>query len=178
QHAYQTDLEKTINQVILFKASQTAQMFDNKIAFPFMDLELYKFLEHLPVRYKCQGDTAFKIARGESTSKILLKHHYHSLLPEAITSKTKQGGFAPMPIFFKEKAQRSKLADYIMQSSLTDEYLNRRYVEQFIKKYDTEVDDNSKWFWYKQNNAIKYFNLLTLAIWWEQFVKLKESTLI
>lgn len=40
------------------------------------------------------------IARGRGTAKYLLKHHYKSLLPEAITSKKKQGGFAPMPLFF------------------------------------------------------------------------------
>lgn len=176
QHAYKSDLEIIINQVILHKASRMADMFKNNIAFPYMDLELYNFLKELPVNLKCKGENAFKIAKGECTAKFLLKYHYKPQLPELITCKKKQGGFAPMPIFFKDKAQRSRIADYIMQSSVTDEFLNRRYVEQFIKTYDNEADNKGKWFWYKQNCAIKYFSLLNIAIWWEQHVKLNEST--
>lgn len=175
QHAYISDIEKIINQVILFKASRMAQMFGNKIAFPYMDLELYDFLQQLPVGFKCKGENALRIAKGECTAKFLLKHHYKSLLPEQITCKKKQGGFAPMPIFFKDKAQRARIAEMILSSSATDEFLNRQYVEQFIKRYDAECDYDGAWFWYKQNRAIQYFNLLTLAIWWEQNIGSNRS---
>lgn len=64
-----------------------AQMFGNNLTFPFMDLELYRFLKELPVNLKCKGDNVWKIARGQFVSKYLLKHHYKPLLPEAITAK-------------------------------------------------------------------------------------------
>lgn len=171
QHAYESDLEKIINQVILFKASRMASMFDNQIAFPYMDLELYHFLQSLPVNYKCKGESALKIARGEVTAKFLLKHHYKPQLPTEITSKKKQGGFAPMPIFFKDKTQRDRISEFVMQSSAVGELLNRSQVEKFIKLYDTEANQDGNWFWYKQNRAIQYFNLLNISIWWEQYVK-------
>lgn len=176
QHAYKSDLEKIINQVILFKASQMASMFGNAIAFPYMDLELYRFLQQLPVVYKCKGANAKEIARGWATAKFLLKYHYKPLLPEEITSKKKQGGFAPMPLFFKEKQQRKRMADYILSSAITRDFLKQEAVETFLRQYDTEAGQEGNWFWYKQNKAIQYFNLLTLAIWWERFIERKENS--
>lgn len=175
QHAYKSDLEKIINQVILFKASRMADMFGNPITFPYMDLDLYHFLQRLPVSLKCRGENVWQIAKGNATAKFLLKYHYKPMLPEVITSKKKQGGFAPMPIFFADKNQRGRLSDFIMSSSVTDGFLNRCEVESFLKRYDCEANEQGNWFWYKQNKAIQFFNLLNLAIWWEQFVNSNDS---
>lgn len=41
-----------------------------------MDLELFHFLQELPVGLKCRGNSVLDIARGRSVSKYLLKHHY------------------------------------------------------------------------------------------------------
>lgn len=177
QHAYKSDIEKIINQVILFKASRMASMFDNRIAFPYMDNTLYNFLAQLPVEYKCRGNSVKGIAKGHSTAKFLLKYHYKPLLPEAITAKKKQGGFAPMPIFFKAASRRERFADFILSSSVTSDYLKRDKVEAFLRIYDKEAAESGNWFWYKQNKAIQYFNLLTLAIWWERFVIKKNVVL-
>lgn len=176
QHAYKSDVEKIINQVILFKASKMASMFGNTMAFPYMDLELYRFLQQLPVFYKCKGASPKEIAKGHCTAKFLLKHHYKPFLPEVITSKKKQGGFAPMPLFFKDKQQRMRIADYIMNASITKDFLKREAIESFITRYESEVTQTGNWFWYKQNKAIQYFNLLTLAIWWERFIEGKENS--
>lgn len=176
QHAYKSDLEKIINQVILFKASRMAELFTNKIAFPFTDLSLYNFLQQLPVHYKCKGDSAFAIARGHSAAKYLLKYHYKPLLPELITNRKKQGGFAPMPLFFNEDKQRARMADFILESSITKDFLKRDAVESFVCEYDREVHEPGRWFWYRQSKAIRYFNLLTLTVWWEQFMNGNDST--
>lgn len=171
QHAYKTDLEKIINQVILFKASKMADMFGNTIAFPYMDLDIYNFLQQLPVQYKCKGESVTDIAKGHVTAKYLLKYHYKPELPELITSKKKQGGFAPMPLFFKDDKQRQQSADRIMSSTIMREFLKKDVISDFLKQYDREVNEDGNWFWYKQNKAIQYFNLLTIAIWWDKFIE-------
>lgn len=178
QHLYVSDIEKIINQIILFKASQMASMFHNTIAFPYMDLELYDFLKKLPVQYKCKGNSVKDIARGKTTAKFLLKYHYKPMLPAEITSKKKQGGFAPMPVFFQDKKQRKQLADFILSSDITSTFLKKDSIEIFINRYDREVNESGSWFWYKQNKAIQYFNLLTLAVWWETYVKDNDSVTI
>lgn len=169
QHALQSDLEITINRVILYKASRMASMFGNNLTFPFMDLDLFNFLQELPVSLKCKADSVWKIARGQSVSKYLLKYHYKPLLPPAITSQKKQGGFAPMPLFFRDPSQRARLKDFILSSSIYESYLRRDTVEKFLTDYDREASRENSWFWYRQNKALQYFNLLTLVTWWEQF---------
>ena len=171
QHAQLSDLETIINRIILFKASRMARLYDNNLAFPFMDLSLYNFLQHLPVEYKCKGDTALNIARGRFVSKYLLKYCYKPKLPEAIASQKKQGGFAPMSLFFDDKSRRDRFKEFILSSSIYDDYLNRKKVERFLREYDKVAGDASVWFWYRQNHAIQYFNLLTLVTWWEEFIE-------
>ena len=80
-----------------------------------------------------------------------------------------------MPIFFADTLRRRRLADFILSSSCCSELLHRHNVEAFLRHYDN-IGNNS-WFWFRQNQAIKYFNLLTLAIWWEEYVKNKEVAL-
>lgn len=174
QHAQVSDLEIVINRIILFKASRMARMFGNNLTFPFMDLELYRFLQELPVSLKCKGDSVLDIARGRSVSKYLLKHHYKPLLPQAITSKKKQGGFAPMPLFFRDKIQRARFKNFILSSGIYDDFLRRDAVEKFLTDYDQVATQENGWFWHKQNKALQYFNLLTLAVWWEEFVEGRE----
>lgn len=167
QHALLSDLKISINRVILYKASRMAQMFGNNLTFPFMDLELYKFLQKLPVSLKCKGDSVWDIARGRCVSKYLLKHHYKPLLPEAVTAKKKQGGFAPMPIFFRDPVRRARLKDFILSSDIYEYFLDRSEVEKFLNAYEHIASRQDGWFWYRQNKALQYFNLLTLVTWWE-----------
>ena len=174
QHAIFADWETTINRVILFKASRMARMFGNNLVFPFMDMELFRFLQDLPVSLKCKGDSVLDIARGRSVSKYLLKYHYKPLLPEAITSKKKQDGFAPMPLFFRDKTRRARFKEFILSSGVMGDYLRRDAVEKFLSDYDRDAEQAEGWFWHKQNKALQYFNLLTLAVWWEEFVGKRE----
>ena len=169
-HAYQTDIEKTINQVILFKASKVAAMFGNEMVFPYMDLTLYDFLQRLPVEFKCRSKSLIEMAKGNATAKFLLKYHYKPMLPQEITSKKKQGGFAPMSLFFADKKQRDSIAEYILSSAICTNFLKREKLEAFVRQYDQEANNSNSWFWYKQNKAIQYFNLYALALWWEIFM--------
>jgi asparagine synthetase B (glutamine-hydrolysing) len=171
QHAILSDLETVINRIILFKASSMARMFGNNLTYPFMDLELFHFLQELPVGLKCRGNSVLDIARGRSVSKYLLKHHYKPLLPEAITLKKKQGGFAPMPLFFRDRARRALFKEFILASGIMDNYLRRDAVKKFLTDYEQVAEKAGGWFWHRQNKALQYFNLLTLVVWWEEFVE-------
>ncbi len=168
-HAYKTDLEKTINQVIIFKASKIAEMFDANLTFPFLDLDLYEFLKVLPVRHKVKGDDLKSMAKGHGTSKYLLKYHYKPLLPEQITNKKKQGGFAPMPLFFADNNRFDAISERILSSGVCKSFLRREKVEEFLGNYKNEKN-NEAWFWYKQNKAIQVFNIYVLALWWDIFI--------
>ncbi|MDR0988023.1 MAG: asparagine synthase [Prevotellaceae bacterium] len=177
QHRMVSDIGISINRVILYKASRMAEMFGNRLTYPYMDLTLYHFLQQLPVGLKCKGDSPAAIAKGHGTAKYLLKYHYKPLLPEAITAKKKQGGFAPMPLFFRDDKQRARLKEFILHSGVNADILNRRGVERFLATYDREASQENSWFWYRQNHALQYFNLLALAVWWEQHIELRPVDL-
>lgn len=169
QHNLLTDIGKVIDRVILFKASQMAGMFGQRVEFPYLSHALYDFLQDLPLKYKCLETNPVRIARGRYTAKYLLKYKYRPMLPEAVTAKKKQGGFAPMPIFFEDRARRTRLEEFIMASGLVRDFLRRGAVERFLGEYEAECTEN-RWFWRRQNSAIQLFNLLTLAVWWQTFV--------
>ena len=37
--------------------------------------------------------------------------------------------------------------------------------------YEQVAEKEGGWFWHRQNKALQYFNLLTLVVWWEEFVE-------
>lgn len=174
QHAWLSDVEIVINRLILYKASSMARLFGVNLVFPFMDRSLYDFLGSLPVGWKCQSKSVWDMARGRAQSKYLLKLAYKPLLPAAVTERKKQGGFAPMPLFFADAHQRTHLKEFILSSSIFDTYLSREAVLRFLNHYDRQVANNGGWFWYRQNLALQYFNLLAVVTWWEEFVAEKR----
>jgi len=172
-HNYYGDIKQVINEVILFKASKLADSFDNHLTFPYMSTDLYNFLKKLPRNVKLKGDLN-ECASGKGQSKFLHKNYLYPKLPKEITERKKQGGFAPLPIFFKDTKRFNKIADIILNSSLTQKHLNRTYLEQILDNYRKHKDNVGYWFWYKQVQAFQIFNLLTLVIWWEGMIEDKE----
>ncbi len=85
--------------------------------------------------------------------------------------KKKQGGFAPMPLFFRDKAERAFFKEFTSSSGIMDNYLRRDAVEKFLTDYEQVAEKEGGWFWHRQNKALQYFNLLTLVVWWEEFVE-------
>jgi asparagine synthase (glutamine-hydrolysing) len=171
QHARMADSDKTINQVILFKASKLADYFGHNLAFPYMDLDMQALIDAMPVSLRWKGEGLLAMARGRNVSKYALKRVYKPLLPEAITNRKKQGGFAPMPLFFADPSFRQTVRSTILDSKVCGDFLNRAAVERFLNRYDREAAIHQGWFWYRQNRAIQLFNLYTLALWWRQYVE-------
>lgn len=177
QHVLKTDIEKSLNEIILFKSSKIAEMFNSHISYPFVDLDLYHFMNNLPVHLKCKGKNLLSIAMGKGVPKYLHKHVYAPKMPELIARKKKQGGFVPMVIFFKDNKQRKRMTEFILSSSVCNEFLERSKVEQFLVNFDKEVNHPVKWFWYRQIKCNQFFNLLSLAIWWEEYIKGQKTCL-
>ncbi len=177
QHVLLTDIEKSLNRIILFKSSKISQIYNSHIAYPFVDLDIYHFMNNLPTEYKCKGKNLFSIAMGKGISKYLHKYIYSPKMPKIVAEKPKQGGFVPMAIFFQDDNQRKRLSEFILSSSICDDFLNKKEVEKFLQLFDKESKDPIKWFWYRQIKCNQFFNILSLAIWWEEFVKGKTIQL-
>ena len=173
-HNYFGDIKQVINEVILFKASKMASMYGNSLSFPYMNTEIYEFLKGMPRNLKCKG-TMDEIAKGKGVTKFLHKNYLQAKLPEEITNRKKQGGFAPLPIFFKNDVQRKKLSEFVLNSYAAKELFSEKYLKDFFRTYDSNVKTGGYWFWYKQVKAFQFFNLLVVTMWWEIFIN-KKST--
>lgn len=174
-HNYFGDIKQVINEVILFKASKMSSMFGNSLTFPYMSTDIYEFLKQMPRIHKCKG-TLEEISKGKGTTKYLHKNYLKPKLPTEITNRKKQGGFAPLPIFFKENKQRKNLADFVMTSDAAKMLFSEKYLYNFFKNYDSSAQSAGYWFWYKQVKAFQFFNLLVLAVWWEMFINRKSAS--
>ncbi len=172
-HNYFGDIKQVINEVILFKASKLAVMYNNNLTFPYMSTELYNFLKTLPREVKLKGSID-DCASGKGKSKFLHKNYLYPKLPKEITERKKQGGFAPLPIFFKDTTRFNRIVDIILNSSLTKKYLNRAFVEDLLNNYRLHKDNAGYWFWYKQVQAFQIFNLITIVVWWESVIEKKD----
>ncbi len=172
-HNFADNIEHVINQVILFKASKMATMFENNLSFPYMSTDVYNFLKTMPWNYKCKGSVQ-DLAKGRGTSKFLHKNYLKPKLPAEITERKKQGGFAPLPIFFKDAAQRKKLKDFILSNTAAKELFSEKELFHFFENYDKEAQNNGYWFWRKQVIASRFFNFLVISVWWELFINQKS----
>ena len=172
-HNYFGDIKQVINEVILFKASKLAEHFDNHLSFPYMSTDLYNFLKVLPREVKLKGDIN-ACASGAGKSKFLHKNYLYPKLPKEITERKKQGGFAPLPIFFKDTKQFNKIADIILNSDLVKNHFDKKYLESILDAYRSNKDNVGYWFWYKQVQAFQIFNLISLVVWWAIIVEKRE----
>jgi len=174
--SYDMDIQQIINQIILFKASQMASLWNQNIAFPYADLDIFNFLKTLPRSYKCHG-TPEEIVKGKGVAKFLHKKYLKTKLPVEITSRKKQGGFAPLPLFFKDIEQLNAIHSLINNSGITEGFINKLEVDKLFMDYKRFVDNENIWFWQRQVKAFQLFNLLVLAVWWEVQIINKESAL-
>lgn len=170
---FNIDIKQVIDEVILFKSSRMSELFQNNMSFPYMSTDLYKFLNEMPVEYKCQGGVD-NIAKGKGISKFLHKNYLKPKLPTEITNRKKQGGFAPLPIFLKEANQRKIIFEIIRKSDMIKTLLNFNEIDKLLLQYENIVNSKSYWFWFQQVKANQIINLLTLTVWWEMFINKKN----
>ena len=172
-HNYFCDIKQVVNEVILFKASRMADLYENQLTFPYMSTKMYNFLETLPVDLKFNGSIN-DLAKGRGVSKYLHKTYLKPKLPEEITNRKKQGGFAPLPIFFKSEKNRKLFSQIIRKSEITGLFFKESEIDAFLNEYDSHLQKPAYWFWFTQVKAFQYFNLLMLTVWWEMMINGKD----
>jgi asparagine synthase (glutamine-hydrolysing) len=174
QHNYFVDVKQVINEVILFKAGQNAAFRNIPLAFPYMDREISEFLVSLPRELRFSG-TPKEVIRGYGKSKFIHKRLYQNDLPKEVSGKKKQGGFAPLTIFFRSDSNIELVRQVILGSGICKNILNETWISGFIDSYKSYNSKKPYWFWYSQLNAFRLFNLLVLAVWWETIMNDKTA---
>jgi len=163
---FNLDIAHIVNEVILFKGSKMASLFDNNLSFPYMSTDIYNYLRTMPRELKTKGDQK-SISKGLGVAKYIHKYYLKPHLPSEITDRKKQGGFAPLPVFFNNKQQRDKIFNYILSSKFVVDFTNQDEVSKLLLIYSNANDQEPYWFWNRQTKATQVWNLLVISIWWD-----------
>jgi len=166
---FYADIINSAAQVILFKAAQIAGMRKVNVVFPYLDTDIFRFLQTLPREYKLKGSIK-EIAMGKGKSKFLFKEYLKNTLPAEITQRKKQGGFAPMSLFFDDAEFRKKVYSFITRTFSTAGIFDLNELQRFTTQVEQSTLDVKDWFWHKQTVYAQLSHLLVLALWWQQFI--------
>jgi asparagine synthase (glutamine-hydrolysing) len=170
QRNYYLHLQHSVNEVILFKASRMSDYFNVNLAFSYIDLDIYDFLQHLPIHLRARGSVE-ECMKGKGIAKYIHKALVKPMLPEAVTNRPKQGGFSPLEIFFNTKERRGAIYEYIRKSAFANSLSKKNFLDEFFLQYEPLASGKSYWFWYKQVKSNQLINLLIIALWWDRVIE-------
>jgi asparagine synthase (glutamine-hydrolysing) len=173
-HTYFKDFMHDGNSLIIFKASNMARLFNQHLSFPYMDKDSIEFIYTLPREMRFSGSEK-DIAKGKGVGKYLHKKYLEPKLPREITHRKKQGGFAPLSIFFKDEERRTRIYDIIRKSKLYAEIFNKIKLEEFLLQYEKTFTNPDTWFWHQQSMDFRLLNLLVLTVWWNEHFNNKSA---
>ena len=174
QRNYYLHIRHSVNEVIIFKASRLSEQFGVNLAFSYIDLDLYHFLQQLPIHLRAKG-TVKESMHGKGVTKYIHKLLVKPMLPEAVTTRAKQGGFSPLEIFFNDKRRREKIYQYIWNSAFAKSLKKSSFLNNFFTQYEELAAGKSYWFWYKQVKSNQMLNLLIITIWWDKVIMGKKT---
>ena len=160
--------------MIIYKASRLSEQFGVNLAFTYTDLDIYHFLQHLPLSLRAKGTIA-ETVKGKGVTKYILKELVKPKLPKAVTNRPKQGGFSPLEIFFQHQGTRKAIYEYIRTSGFAKTLKNPAFLDRFFVQYETLASGKSYWFWYKQVKSNQMLNLLIVTIWWDKVMENRKT---
>jgi asparagine synthetase B (glutamine-hydrolysing) len=170
QRNFYLHLRHTVNEVILNKASRMSAHFGVNLTFPYTDLDIYHFLQELPLQLRAKGSVEESM-RGRGVTKYIHKELVKPLLPKAVTSRPKQGGFSPLEIFFNDKIRREHIYRYINKSEFAKTLTDQKFTQDFCSDYESLASGKGYWFWYRQVKSNQMLNLLIATIWYDRVIK-------
>jgi asparagine synthase (glutamine-hydrolysing) len=165
------DLAHTAFNIILFKASRMAELFDVQLTFPYLARPVFDFVNSLPVGLRIFGTTS-DVRKGKGVAKYIHKRTYKGRMPQQITSRKKQGGFVPLSIFFQDQNRNRDFFDMIEKSALLGSLIKNK--TQAVKTLRNAIHDKNIWFWYQQVYFSRLFNMVVLATWEKIYLENKQ----
>jgi len=170
QRNYYLHIRHSVNEVIIYKASRLSEQFGVHLAFSYTDLDIYHFLQHLPVNLRAKGNIEDAV-KGRGVTKYIHKELVKPKLPQAVINRPKQGGFSPLEIFFKKPETRKAIYSYIRSSGFAKTMKDPGYLDRFFAQYEKLASGKSYWFWYKQVKSNQMMNLLIVTLWWDKVME-------
>lgn len=117
---------------------------------PFLDLELMRFVESIPSKFKI----------NRLTQKYLLKKAVRKWIPEEVIKKKKIGFATPVDNWFQNELKGEIEERLLSEGSAIRKYLNGELIKKMIDEHASKKED------YKR----PLLSFLTFEIWYEKFI--------
>jgi len=134
---------------ILAKADKMTMAHSLELRVPFLDIEVARLAEILPDRFKWRG----------RTTKYLLREAFRGVLPESVRKRKKLG--FPTPIKHWMETEEKKIYEVIFENPYIKNRMNISYIRKLVEEHKRG----------KHNHSRKIYALLTLAIWYNIFIR-------
>lgn len=143
------DARNDLTDNLLIVADKMSMAASVELRVPFLDLELFKYLETVPSKYKIRGMT-LKYFHKESAKKYL---------PPEIINRKKKGFFTPIDIWFRKNLGNDIRQQITAKSSACAQYFNTSYINEIIDAHQSKKADYHK----------NIFSLWAFETWYQQF---------
>ena len=145
------DTRKTLSDNLLIFGDKITMANSLECRVPFLDIDLVKFLESLPSKFKLNG----------STHKYIHKKALNKWLPDEIINRKKRAFATPMDDWLQNELA-DKFTDLINESdSACQQYFNIGYISNLIEKHKNR----------KENYYRQIYALFSFELWYRYFMK-------
>lgn len=143
------DMHTWLRGDILVKADKMTMANSLELRVPFLDKEVFKVASKLNMEQKI----------GHNTTKYLLRKAAEGIVPDHVLNRKKLG--FPVPIRHWLKDEMHDWAINIIQSSQTDDLINKQEVLRLLEEHCANKADNSRKIW----------TILVFMIWHQIYVE-------
>jgi len=167
-HNYFIDIRHCLNEIEIFQFEKICNHFDISLSFPFLDNEIYNLAKSLSMIEKTGNNNNKKNDFNSSNSfiNVLLKNkNYQSDYFLNINQAS----------YLYDIHLRKKLYNYIINSDVTKNLLNKKFVISFTEKIEREMISNKIYNKSLMSLSFQFFNILVLCIWWDIFINNKNG---
>lgn len=144
-----TDINSYLPDDLLVKVDIASMAHALEIRSPFLDQELLELTARMPSGLKMRGHN----------KKHLLKKIAYKYLPRECIDRPKQGFGVPLEFWFRNELLQP-LRDHLLDTKFVNLGFKREGLEQLINDHASG----------RKNNAMQLWALLTLSIWFKQFL--------
>lgn len=139
-------------EMLLMRVDKIGMAHSIEARVPFLDYRLVEFGLRIPKNLKVPD---------KKTTKSILKKAVESILPMEIIYRRKQGFWAPVNEWFRNEWATYTRSKILGSPLLAEGIFNFEYVKRLIEAHESGAE----------NNGLRIYNLLQLAIWHERFLE-------
>ena len=145
------DINTWLEGDILAKADKMSMASSIEVRVPFLDIEVLKAAERIPINQKVT----------RSKTKVLLRQAFDNIVPKHVVNRKKLGFPTPIRVWLKEDL--GKVVRKTIISTNVDRYINKDYVLNLL---DEHIDN-------KRDNSRKIWSIFIFCVWYNTYIESK-----